>query len=288
MRQLKTFRSYLFVPANRSDFIAKVHQKGADVVVLDLEDSVLQEFKGSAREQLLDSMKLLKKQKQSIAIRINSDLENLSADLASIDLCQVDSLLLPKAEDASVINFIATYLAQIEERQNIVIGSTSLIPMIETCRGVFNMREIANSTPRVIALALGSEDLSRELGVPPTQESLINVCQRMVLVTGEAGIAALGFPGSIGEFGDRFKLSEQLTIAKNIGFSGALCIHPVQVNEANLIFVFSREQQQWASQVIAAMAEADLQGLGVCKLDGRMIDAPVLALAHQIISQQIS
>ena len=157
--------------------------------------------------------------------------------------------------------------------------------MIETCRGVLNMREIAAATSRIIALALGSEDLSSELGVPPTPESLINVCQQMVLAAGEAGIEALGFPGSIGEFSDREKLSVLLSTAKRLGFSGALCVHPVQVSEVNRVFVFSVEQQRWAERVIAAMETAEQQGQGACKLDGRMIDAPVVTLAHQILAQ---
>jgi citrate lyase subunit beta/citryl-CoA lyase len=285
MNHFETAKSYLFVPANRPDFIAKAHLRGADVIVLDLEDSIPMAQKSFAREQLFTAIAQLKKQDQVIAIRINSELEDICADLAAIDLSQVDCLLLPKAEDASVINFIVTYLTQLEQRQNCVQGSTYLIPMIETCRGVFNMREIAQSTPRVIALALGSEDLSSELGVPPSPESLINVCQQMVLAAGEADIAVLGFPGSIAEFRDRNKLSEQFSMAKILGFSGVLCVHPVQVIEANLVFSPSLEQQEWAKQVIAAMAAAEKQGLGACKLDGRMIDAPVVALAHQIIAQ---
>jgi citrate lyase subunit beta/citryl-CoA lyase len=283
--QLNKPRSYLFVPANRSDFIAKAHLKGADVIVLDLEDSVPQNLKAEVRKELSSAIQYLKEQHQVIAVRINSDLENLSADLAAVDLALVDCLLLPKAEDASVINFITAYLAQLEERQNCVIGSTYLVPMIETCRGVLNMREIANATPRIIALALGSEDLASELGVPPTTESLINVCQQMVLAAGEAGIAALGFPGSIGEFGNREKLSQLLSNAKGLGFSGALCVHPVQVCEANLVFVFSEEQQEWAARVIDAMDTAEQKGQGVCEIDGRMIDAPVVALAHKILAQ---
>lgn len=285
MHPLNQSRSYLFVPTNRPDFIEKAPLKGADVIVLDLEDSVPQKQKASARKYITNAILQLKHQQQTIAVRINADLENLSADLMAIDLNQVNCIVLPKAEDAAVIRLIARYLEQLEQRQNIESGRTSLIPMIETCRGVLNMREIAQATPRIIALALGSEDLSSELGVPPTLESLINVCQQMALITGEARIAALGFPGSIGEFNDPKALSKLLTTAKNLGFSGALCVHPTQVLAANLVFVFSVEQQQWATRVVAAMAEAEQQGQGACQLDGRMIDAPVVALAQKILAQ---
>ncbi len=283
MRRFHSSRSYLFIPANRADFIAKAHLRGADTIVLDLEDSIPQDQKASARAQLPEAVSILSKHQQAVAIRVNSDLENLSADLPAIDFHQVNSLLLPKAEDASVVNYIETYIAKLERGQQCEEGSTALIPMIETCRGALNMRAVANASPRVIALTLGSEDLSNELGAPPTPDSLLGICQQMALISGEAGIAALGFPGSIGEIDDIEKLTEQLSVAKRLGFSGALCVHPVQVAEVNQIFTFSAEQKQWAERVVAAMAEAEKQGLGVCKIDGRMIDAPVVNLAKQIL-----
>ncbi len=285
MRRLHSSRSYLFVPANRPDFVAKAHLRGADTIVLDLEDSIPQDQKANARAQLSGAVSALGKQQQAVAIRVNSDLENISADLSAIDFRQVNTLLLPKAEDASVIQYIETYIAEIEQRKQCEVGNTSLIPMIETCRGALNMREVANASPRIIALTLGSEDLSNELGAPPTPDSLLGVCQQMALISGEAGIAALGFPGSIGEIDDIKTLSEQLSVAKRLGFSGSLCVHPVQVAEVNRIFTFSAEQKEWAARVVAAMNEAENKGLGVCKIDGRMIDAPVIALAHQILAE---
>ena len=278
-------RSYLFVPANRPDFIAKVHLKGADIVILDLEDSIPQDQKQSARKQLAEAILQLTEQQQTIAVRINADLENLCSDLAAVDLTRVKCLLLPMTEDASVIRFIEKHLNQLEQRQGCDEGSTALVVMIETCRGVANMREIAQATPRIIALSLGSEDLSSELGVEPSPESLTGVCRQMVLAAKEAGIDALGFPGSIGEFSDLEKLNQMLNSARNMGFSGSLCIHPAQVAAVNDIFVYSEQQQRWAARVIDALQQAEQQGLGTCKLDGRMLDAPVAALARQILAR---
>lgn len=284
-QSINTARSYLFVPANRPDFIAKVHLKGADTVILDLEDSVPQNQKQSARKQLDTSILALTAQQQTVAVRINADLENLCADLAAIDLSRVKCLLLPMTEDASVITFIEKHLTQLEQRQGCIEGSTSLVVMIESCRAVLNMREIAHATPRIVALALGSEDLSNELGVRPSQDSLMGVCQQMVLAAKEVGISVLGYPGSIGEFSDIEKLNHMLSTARNMGFNGALCIHPAQVEVVNKIFSYSDEQLLWASRVITALENAELKGLGTCKLDGRMLDAPVANLARQMLAQ---
>ncbi len=278
-------RSYLFVPVNRPDFIAKVHLKGADIIVLDLEDSIPSDQKQAARKQIASAVSQLNKQQQTIAVRINADLENLCADLAVLDFNAIKCIVLPKTEDAGVILYIEKFLDQLERRQGCAEKGTSMIAMIETCRGVYNMRKIANATPRIIALALGSEDLASELGVEPTPTSLTGVCQQMVLAAKEASIAALGFPGSIGEFSDIEKLDKMLIIAKDLGFSGTLCIHPTQVALVNKRFSFSEEQKQWARRVIAAMQQADNNGFGTCKLDGRMLDVPVATFARQILAQ---
>lgn len=281
----KSYKSYLFVPANQDKFIDKAHLRSADIVVLDLEDSILQESKASARIGLLSAIDRLKDKKQKVAVRINNDLGNLAEDLKSIDYKKVDTILYPKAESGDVISFISEYVTELESDQCADLHSTSIVPMIETCKGVMNMQEVANASSRVSAIALGSEDLSCELGVPPSTESLISVCQKMALVAGEAGISALGFPGSIAEFSDIDKLKYLLTLSKNIGFNGALCIHPAQVLEVNKVFTYSDEQKDWAKRVVESMDAAIKDGKGACKLDGKMIDPPVVALARKIMDQ---
>lgn len=279
------FKSYLFIPANNNTFISKAHLRGADVVILDLEDSILPESKPEARLALSSSIEALKARGQKVAVRINNDLGNLSEDLKSIHFNNVEAIFYPKAESAPVIAFIGDYISELESAQGTERESTVLIPMIETCKGVANMRSIAQASSRVSAIALGSEDLCFELGVPPTTDSLLSVCRNMALVAGEAGISALGFPGSIAEFSDLKTLNARLTLAKNIGFHGALCVHPAQVEEINKVFTYSAGQKEWANRVIEAMDMAKKKGQGACKLDGKMIDPPVVALARKIIAQ---
>ena len=181
MEALKTARSYLFVPANRPDFIAKASEKGADIIVLDLEDSVPSPSKPRARQQLLASVAQLEARGQWVAVRINAELEHLRDDLDALDLKKVAAVLLPKVEDAGFIRLVDSYLEHLECQQEVPSRGLPLIAMIETCRGALNAREIATSSPRICALALGSEDLSAQLGVPPTAQSLTGICQQLVL-----------------------------------------------------------------------------------------------------------
>lgn len=282
---ISSARSYLFVPANREDFVAKAASKGADIIVLDLEDSIPIEQKPIAREKLASNLAQLRSLDQAVGVRLNADLANMAADLAAIDFQAIDCLLLPKAESASVINLIVNHISELEKSQGLDYSPTQLVAMIETCKGLLNIREIANAHSRISALALGSEDLSAELGVSPNYDSLLYICQQIAIAAGEAQIAALGFPGSIGEFSDREQLSDWLATAKNLGFSGALCIHPVQAALVNHAFSYNDTQRQWAIRVVEAMEKAQKQGLGACQLEGKMLDAPVLALAQKIIAQ---
>ncbi|OZG72714.1 hypothetical protein BTA51_14405 [Hahella sp. CCB-MM4] len=278
-------KSYLFVPANRQDFIRKAVNVAADVIIIDLEDSVPMAAKAEARGGILETAQRLFSEGKRVAVRVNNDLGNLAADLQSLPLSILHSILLPKAQNAGIIQMIDQYLVDLELQQSWGIGSTSLIPMIESCTGVLNLRSIAKSSPRVRALALGSEDLAADLGVPAVPESLLATCQHMALVAGEARLDALGFPGSIGEFNDLDQLGRNLMQAKSLGFGGALCIHPTQVPIVNQAFAYPLEQQVWARRVIDAMAVAQSHGQGTAKLDGRMLDAPVVALANRILGQ---
>lgn len=277
--------SYLFVPADQPKYIDKAVSKGADVVILDLEDSVPAANKPAARELLKSQLSKLSDKGQTVAVRVNAELINLYEDILAIDLSKVSYILLPKAEEGAVVQWICEFIETLEQHQGCQLGKVKLIPMVESCLGLNNLRQISKASERVCAIALGSEDFANELGVQPTRESLQGICQQMILATTEAKIAALGFPGSIANINDIAKLNSDLTLAKSMGFAGALCIHPKQVDEANKVFSYSEEQLIWASQVLEAMEKAEQEGLGVIKLNGKMIDAPVVSLARKILNR---
>ncbi|MBU6951374.1 CoA ester lyase [Hahella sp. HN01] len=278
-------RCYLFIPANRPEFVVKAGGLDADVIIIDLEDSVPRDDKHQARAVLPQIVTALRENGKRVAVRINGDLEHMAADLQALPLADLHSVLLPKTQEAGVIRLICQYLSVLEARQSLEPGSTALTPQIESCKGVLELRDIAAASPRIKALAMGSEDLAAELGAMASPDSLLAACQQIALVAGERRIDALGLPGSMGEFKDLDSYAANLAKAKALGFSGALCVHPNQIPCVNHAFAYTEEQKQWAQRVIATLAQAEQQGLGAANLDGRMLDAPVAALARRILAQ---
>ncbi|ABC30269.1 Citrate lyase beta subunit [Hahella chejuensis KCTC 2396] len=278
-------RCYLFIPANRPEFVAKAGGLDADVIIVDLEDSVPGDDKDKARMALPGIVAELRERDKQVAVRINGDLEHLAADLQALPLADLHSVFLPKTQEAGVIRMICQYLNVLEARRSLTPGVTALTPQIESCKGVLDLREIAAASPRIKALAIGSEDLAAELGAMASPDSLLAACQQMALVAGERRIDALGLPGSIGEFKDLDSYAAHLAKAKALGFSGALCVHPSQIPCVNRAFTYSEEQKQWAQRVVSTMAQAEQQGHGAANMDGRMLDAPVVALARRILAR---
>lgn len=277
-------RSLLFIPADNDKFVAKAHQRGADIIILDLEDSIPLEQKASARQTINSALQQLKAVNQAVAVRINGDPSSRTQDLQAIDLSSVSLLLLPKVEQTVEIEQVDQLLSELEQQQSIANGQTQLVVMLESATGVLNAAALAKASSRVLALAIGSEDLSAELGCEPTTNALLYSCQQMKLASAAANIQAWGFPGSISEYSDLDKLEAQLNLARELGFSAALCIHPAQIALVNQVFSYTDEQRAWAQRVVNAMADAEKQGRGVCRVDGRMVDAPVVARARRILA----
>jgi citrate lyase subunit beta/citryl-CoA lyase len=277
-------RSFLFIPADRIDFIKKAHTRGADMIVIDLEDSILPQKKSEARENINLALDILDSNDQSAAVRVNGDLSNLVKDMESLSLAKLSAIVLPKVEYAGLINALDDFLGSLEQRQGLVVGSTHLIAMIESAKGCGSLNEISKSSKRLTAIALGSEDLSADLGCEPCAEALSWICQSMVVAARQSGIAALGFPGSISNISDLDELKTQIGKAKKIGMNGSLCIHPAQVELINSGFGYSEAEYAWAKRVVSAMKEAEQKGQGVATIEGKMVDAPVLARAKEILS----
>ncbi len=284
MNAIGQARSFLFIPANRADFLNKAHTRGADAIIVDLEDSIPSEQKKAAREQVNSALGILNSNNQLAAVRVNGDLSNLVKDLEILDLGKLSAIVLPKVEYPGMMKTLDAFLSTLEVKQGLTPGSTKLIGMIESAEGGCALQEISLSTRRLIAIAIGSEDFSADIGCEPCEEALLGICQEMIMAARRAGIAALGFPGSIGEISDLEKLRSQISRARKMGFNGALCIHPAQVSIVNSGFGYSEAQFEWAERVVSEMKKAELAGHGVCQIDGQMIDAPVLARAHRILS----
>ncbi|MER9262490.1 CoA ester lyase [Mesorhizobium sp. M0619] len=278
------WRSPLFVPAQITRFVETAHERGADGVILDLEDSVPQDQKGEARRELSDSVTKVGRKGASVLVRVNRGLRALAADLDAAVVAGVDALVLPKTDSPEWVLEIANTVSDLERERNLPLGRIRFLAQIETPGALQRLAAIASAHPRMVALALGPEDFSAAVGGAPEFDLLLAPNLSVLFAARAAGLLPLGFIGSIGEFSDTDKLREAAMYARRLGFAGALAIHPTQVAIFNQAFSPSAQELEWARRVVAADNNAATRGLSAFSFNGKMIDPPVVRRAHEILA----
>lgn len=275
-------RSLLFVPATSSHLLAKAAQRGADALIVDLEDAVPLERKAEAREMAARAVEQLASQ-APVLVRVNSAMELLQADIAALPLARLQAVLLPKVESAAQVQALAELLA---ERGGRGAEPLPIVALIETPLGVVRAEMIAAAHRSLCALGFGAEDYAAEMLVEPLPDSLLWPAQALTNCARAFGLACWGLPGSVAEIGDMKAFATLVQQARSIGFSGTVCIHPRQIGVANTGFGPSGKELAWARKVLAADEDARAQGLGAVTLDGRLIDRPIVERAKRWLEAQ--
>jgi citrate lyase subunit beta/citryl-CoA lyase len=157
--------------------------------------------------------------------------------------------------------------------------------LVETAAGFFRIEAIAKSHPRVVALSLGTEDFTADVGMLPDPEALLYPKQHTLFAARAAGILPMGFIGSIADFRDQDAFRAIVRRSKRFGFVGASAIHPLQVPVLNEEFGVSPAEVQRAERMVAAYDAAFAQGLGAVQFEGAMIDVPVVQRAKNVIAR---
>lgn len=279
------WRSMLYVPATNEKFIETAHEKGADAIKIDLEDSVKMSEKPRARDRVRSAAKALREGGADVLIRINRPLRMAVKDIEASVWPEVTALVLPKAESSDHIGFISEIIAELEYERGMLNGQIKLMALIETPRGYNNVRQIAKSSPRLAAIAVGQEDFSAEMGIfEPQEVSLLNYLQNVQVAAREAGIIPIGYPGPISDFTDLELFKSNVVMARKLGFEGGSCIHPKQVSILNKAFTPTRAEIERSEQIIAAYSTALASYDGAIALGGKMIDLPIVARAKRILA----
>ena len=265
--------NFLFVPGTRPDRFLKALNSGAGGVIIDLEDAVgiddKEKARGLVRQAWAD---FSDPQKKQLVIRINAPgTQFYGADLALAEEINAPCLLIPKSESRDQINGAAQ-----------ILPTTAIIPMIETALGLDCLKEIANAQ-QVLRLALGNLDLQADLGMVCDEQESELLTARFQLVF-QSRVAEIPPPidGVTPSTTDENRISADAVRAKRMGFGGKLCIHPNQISLVRKAFEPSAAEIDWAQRVV--QADQDSHG-GAVKLDGRMIDRPVVLLAQRTLRQ---
>ncbi|MGD9983535.1 MAG: CoA ester lyase [Porticoccaceae bacterium] len=280
---LPAWRSALFVPAHVEKFVAKAHTRGADAIILDLEDSVPLPEKASARAAVPGAAAQIAGHGLDVLVRINRPWRLAVRDLEESVCAQVHTIAVPKVASADHLTFIAETIDEIEIDKGLTPGHTRLLAFIEGVGGLAQVDAIARASSRLIGLFLGAEDFSAEVGMQPTAEGLFGPNQQIVFAARRAGILPFGFVGSIADYSDLDAFRARIRQARALGFVGALGIHPSQVSIMNEEFVPGTEEVDHARGLLETYEQALAEGRGAAAYKGKMIDAPVVARAREVL-----
>ena len=278
------WRSLLFVPAHVERFVARAHERGADGVILDLEDAVPAGEKPAARESLAASVAGIASHGTAAMVRVNHGLRHLGRDLEAAVLPGLAALVLPKVEEAGFVREVADCVAELEAERGLPPGGIRLVLQVETPAALFALPAIAGAHPRVAAMTLGPEDYCAAIGAVPGAETLLAPNYAVLCAARAAGILPLGFVGSIGDYADIDAFAEKARQARRLGFRGAMVVHPSQVAPLNAAFAPTAAELDWARRVVAGDEAARAEGRGAFQIDGRMVDPPVVRRAEEILA----
>ena len=264
-------RSLLYVPAHSERFLAKAHERGADAIILDLEDSVPAEAKGLARDGLPDAVASVRRGGAKVLVRINSG-ELQEDDAIAACRAGADMLYVPKVKHPDEIAHLGALLEPVER------SPTQFIALLEDIGAVLDARAIATA-PRLAGLSVGGEDLALSMGAEPTPEVLRQPKLLVHYAAKEQGLLSIGMLRSTADYSDAEGIAAAAHEARAHGFDGATCVHPSVVPLLNAGFAPSAAQLDWAQRVV----EASASGEGAFQIDGRMVDAPVIARARAML-----
>ena len=279
-----SWRSLLYVPGNNARFLEKAQTRGADALILDLEDSVPADRKADARDMVADRLEALSKGPSALTVRINGDIRTAVKDLEAIVQPGLEAILIPKCDTPERAALMSEVVSDLEAERGIPLGQIATIALIESPGGVLEARNIAHSDPRLCGLILGSEDFATANGMSPAPDTLALAKQQIVMAARSAGLAPLGLMDSVANFANE-DLEDLARHSKRFGFSGATCVHPGAVAALNKGFHPTAEEIRTAERILEAMATANAQGRGATSLDGRMIDAPLVRRAENTLRQ---
>ena len=282
---MELLRSVIFVPGNRPNMLERALDFAADVVMVDLEDSVPPAEKVNAREVAREWVPKLRRQGRRVMVRVNSLDTGLTHDeLAAVIGPDLSGISIGKAESVWDLGEADRIISALESAAGLETGHVKLIPWIENARAVMSAREMAGASSRIVAVAFGAEDYTDDMGVQRTDTGEeVQFPRSMVAVAARAAnVGSLDSP--FVRFRDTEGLRQDAKVARQMGYTGKFAIHPDQIDVINQTFSPSPEEVEYARQVVAAWDRAEAEGRGSVALEGRMIDVPVVKRAQNLLA----
>jgi citrate lyase subunit beta / citryl-CoA lyase len=278
-------RSRLYLPGNEPKYFTNAALHGPDAIILDLEDSVHPAEKDVARVLVRNALCAVDFGHCERMVRINQ-LPLGMKDLQEVVPQLPDVILIPKVEDAEQVRQVDKAVQDFlsfgsEHKQHTVW----LMPILESALGIENAFAIATASDRNIALTIGLEDYTADLGVVKTREGQESLYARLRMVNAAHAAGLQAIDSVYGDIGDLDGLRAWGERARALGFEGMGCVHPTQVRVIHEAFAPSAQEIQKAEKIVAAFEDAKARGLGVVSLGSKMIDPPVVQRSLKLVAR---
>ena len=277
----------MFVPAHNQKLLDSSLRRDADVLLLDIEDSVPVIDKQKARENIKLFVQRPEAQGKIIFPRVNDrESGELLKDLYQLTIPGITGFMYPKSTKEEDVYFVGKLLETIEYEKNIPVGTFKLIPLIETAGAIVEIKEICKACTRVVAVAFGCEDYVADLcgKHDPDGQSIFYARNAIVNAARSAGVLPIDTVHI--RVHDLEDLERNLILSKNLGFEGMLVLNPKELPLVNQYFSPSEEEVAWAEEMIQLTAEAKAEGMGVAVKDNKFIGPPMLKMAEKILTKQ--
>ena len=272
-------RSRIYLPGNRPRMIQKGPVLGADAAILDLEDSVSPEQKDAARILVHRALRMINFGHTEVMVRINPISHSGLIDLAAILPAGPDAVVVPKCENRTDVLVVENAINEAG-----LAKPVSILPMIETAKGILNAYEIASASPMVDAITFGGEDFTRDIGATRTKGGKEIFWGRSLVVIAAKAARVQALDTVFSDLSDEVGLRQDTIEIKEMGFDGRAAIHPSQIEIIHECFTPSENEMEYAVNVVCAAEKARKEGSGVAVVKGKMIDKPIIQRAEKIIS----
>ena len=283
-------RSLMFVPAHNTKLMDSALRRDADVLLLDIEDSVQPvENKQIARDNIEKYVKEGKFKNKIVFPRVNDrESGHLLKDVYQLTLDGIEGFMYPKSKKGEDIYFFGKLLETIEYEKGIPLQTFKIIALIETPGAVLNIQEICTACPeRLVAVAFGCEDYMTELGGKHDPESQSIFTARSIIAMGAKANNVIPIDTVHIRVHDLEDLERNLAIGRNLGFEGMLVLNPKEIPLVHQYYSPSEEEVAWATEMLALSEEAVLQGKGVAVKDDKFIGPPMVKMAKNILKKHL-
>lgn len=285
-RKNRLRRSMLFVPGANAAMISNAFIYPADALMFDLEDSVAVREKDAARRLVYHALQHPLYHDVETIVRVNAlDTEWGVADLEAVVSAGVDIVRLPKTDTADDVLAMEKEIARIEHECGRKPGSTGMLAAIESAQGILQAPAIATASPRLIGIALGAEDYVRDIRTERSADGIELLFARCMILQAARAAGIQAFDTVYSDANNEAGFLHEAAHIKQLGFDGKSLVNPRQITLLHNLYAPTQKEVDHARLVVEAAEAAELEGLGVVSLNGKMVDGPVIARARLVLSR---